>query len=723
MAISPEQLDMLSDGPPAVGQPVEQPMEEPVEELAPSPQDTGDLMFEDFFPKLDLSKEDEEAVAVWLIRDLKACVKNVNRMRDTWALHRAIFMLEYVESFYPNMGLGAEFASGVLCEKVLEALDRLRLSIFSPRPLFVVDDRVSNLSDITIIHRLEWFLHTVLVEDLEIEDVIGMNGLFDFILDGSLILEADQMYERVPQRTIKTYTSVNQLSQERDKVINKADYEEALENLMAGESIQRVLIEEDTLTKNGLQFFIVDKVDHLIPPNVNTDRDIRFRGRRMYLTEADLKLMSKDDKWYSKEKVDKVLERRVENRNRYAHRNDKDVVAEEVSEQNVDELVYGWRSEEDKLAADEKTTPYQNTFAIYQVLCKYGYKTDKDPKGLIPKYCVIDIEPESMELLRTVTYPHFHERPNYFHLKLGHAPKQYWGFGFGARLANEDRLESNAVNLFLNSAALATYRPFVCVHPDDGGRVPFADGLGMAKIGYVRNPADFQALEIPPPPQALISALLPLVATRAENRTSITSLTQGRTESSDPRSPASKTAMLIREANIGINSIIKDWNRGWNQIARFVWNAEYEKATYEGVETLNNRIVFPGYGKDLEGTNVVSAKELALDIRWQSQAASDFLNAEMREENFLKQFQFFAPQIQLFAQINPELFKKYFLRWMIMAAQEMNLRNFKYLIPTEEELQQIKPEQLMTTANAMFGQMKDGQAQAGGPNIQAGGMA
>jgi hypothetical protein len=219
----------------------------------------------------------------------------------------------------------------------------------------------------------------------------------------------------------------------------------------------------------------------------------------------------------------------------------------------------------------------------------------------------------------------------------------------------------------------------------------------------------------------LISTLLPIVSMRAENRTSITSLTQGRTESSDPRSPAQKTAMLIREANIGIDSLIKDWNRAWNPLARFVWNAEYEKAIYEGKDTVDDKIIFPGYGKDLEGTNTVSIEELALDIRWQSQAASEFLNSEMREENFLKQFQFFAPQLQLFAQINPEIFKKYFLRWMIMAGRELNLRNFKYLIPTEEEMQQIPPEQLVTTANAMFGNMKDGQAQTGGLNMQAGG--
>ena len=684
----------------------------------------GRVQFEDYFPKLDLSEEAEASIARWLIKDLKSCVTNVDQMRPVWALYRSVFTLEYVEAFYPDMGMGAEFASGVLCDKVLEAMDRLNLSIFSPRPLFVVDDKVSNTADISVVHRLEWFLHTVLVNDLNLEELISPEGLFNFVLDGSMILEADQMYEIVPQRTIQTYSSMDQLANDFDKVINRKDYDKAMEMLMTEGTPQRVLIEKDLMTKKGLQFFLVDKLDHLIPPNVYTDRDIRFRGRRMYLTEADLRLLASDDTgWYDKVKVDKVIETRRKLRNLYSRVRKADSpveVYEELQSMSDSVLGYDWRRESgsDDLGVDESVLPYQNTWTVYRVLCKYGYKTKSDSKGLIPKYCMFDIEPESRQILRAVTYPHFHEMPNYFHFKMGYAPNRYYGFGFGARLINEDRLESNAVNLYLNSAAMATYNPFLCVHPEDGGRVPFSDGIGPVKIGYVRNTADFKALEIPPPPQALIGALLPIVATRAGNRTSITSLVQGQTESSDPRSPAQKAAMLIREASIGIDNIIKDWNKTWNKVAQFVWKGEAEKARFEGEESVNDRIVFPGYGSDVEDTNIVSIEELEMDIRWQSQAASDYLNSEMRQQEFLRQFQFFAPMIQQFAVINPELYKKYFLRWMIMAAREMNIRNFKYLIPTEQELATVPPEQLMSMMSGMFGQLKDGQSQVEGPIAQ-----
>jgi len=77
---------------------------------------------------------------------------------------------------------------------------------------------------------------------------------------------------------------------------------------------------------------------------------------------------------------------------------------------------------------------------------------------------------------------------------------------------------------------------------------------------------------------------------------------------------------------------------------------------------------------------------------------------------FLRSFQFFMPQLQLLAQFNVELFKKYFVRWMNQAALVMNLPNMKYLIPTPEELAEVAPEQLMNMLSDMSGQLQNGQS-------------
>jgi hypothetical protein len=688
----------------------------PVDDAPPTPPvvqpKRDNRMFEDFFPPLDLTSQQEEDIVRWLLSDLKTGVKYVNAMRDNWAIYRAVYALEYVEKFYPSMGVGANFSSGIICEKVIEGMDRLRAGIFSPRPFFVVDDKISNIQDIEVTHRMEWFLHTVLEKDMGIAKVIGLNGLFEYLLDGSFILEVDQMYESIPQRVIKTYTKPESLDLDSEKILDRKDYDKAMEQLNAGFPA-RVLIEEDVVTKNGLQAFRVDKVDHIIPPNVYEDRDIKFRARRMYLTEADFRVLCSDGvRWYPKDKVDCVLNKRVENRGRHGKtKMSEQEQHEELEIQNLWDLCYDWRSDSEDLGATMGMLPYKNTFVVYRVLCKYGYKTRSDPRGLIAKYVLIDVEPESRTILRARTYPHFHENPNYFHFKMGVKPKSYWGFGYGPRLINEDFLESNGVDLVLDASAMACFRPLLMVHPDEGGIIPFTDGISPFKKGFVKNINDVKALEIPPPSTSLLNVLLPLVEKRTANRTSITSLVQGNVEESDPRSPATKTAMLLKQASVGIDSIIKDWDQsGWEPLASFVWKASYELAVYNEESEIKDKIVFGGVMRDLEAANKITLEELSKDVTWKSQASSEYINSEAREQKFLQTFQFFTPLLQALAQINPDLYKKYFFRWMRTAAQELDVRGFKYLIPTEAELVQIPSQAVPAISDAMQTQMKSGES-------------
>lgn len=970
----------------------------------PKTADVGKMVFEDFFPPLNLTQEQEDFLAQWFTRDLKACVKNVNRMSDVWAKFRAVYMLEYTEKFYPDMGIGADYASGVLCEKVLEGMDRISRAVLTPRPLFVVDDRTSNVESIDFMHRAEWFQHTTFEVDLDIANILDPEGFFEFLLDGSFILEADQLYEKVPQRAIETYLTADQLIADQEKILDSSEFEVALDKVSNGQSA-RVLVEKDVLTKEGLQIFKVDKVDHLIPPNVFSDRDIRFRGRRMYLTKADLNLLASEGaNWYEKEKVDKVLSTREARAVNYtaSQRGGKGsgqaVAQEEVYRGESGVLSFDWRREEESLRPDQTSLPYKDTFAVYRVLCKYGYKTKTDPDGLIPKYClagdtlihtvkgnfpirdlvgqtpilfgydhkhkrikavraskvaktgckpvvevaykwwvptdgvrhgkirltsdhkvllrdrtyklagelkegdslmpfshtinrqgyrkiwlndplrtvvwehhlvyndlvgdlplgeyihhlnsntgdnspknligvtvkehakihgkmrgdrlrkywqsmskeemfrtlsnrnkevwkkgrrnylkeywegktpeersviasetnrkawasgkrkrkfcgnqyvkignhtvvsvellpaedvydievptthnfaaanimvhncIFDFEPESQTILRARTYPHFHERKNYFHFKLGHAPKSYYGFGYGARLISDDFLESNAVDLFLDSAAMATFKPFICLHPEvSDGIVPFRDGLAPNKMGFVRNMTDFRELNISAPSASLIEYLLPITKTRAENKTSITSLVQGRTETSDPRAPAQKAQMLLGEAQIGLEAQVKDWNKAWNSLASFVWTSSYENLVYQGEDFYEDKIIFPGLDPELEKVNRITLEELGRKIQWKSQASALLLNSEVREMTFLRHFQFYSPLIQQLATINPELYKKYFLRWMRWAAQEMGVRGLRYLIPSIEELGDIPAENVSKMWEGSLTQLKTGQ--------------
>lgn len=687
--------------------------------------DLGKITFEDYFPQIDLDDDEKVSLAQWFERDLRSCVKNVNSHRFEWAKYRAVYLLEYIEKFYPDMGLGADFSSGLLCEKVLEGMDRMKRSIFRAYPLFGPDFKTTGSSEnIEFYHRAQWCLHTML-ENLGIADIIGDVGFFDFLIDGSMILEADTMYEKIPQRTLKTYVNIDDLMMDEDKVLDPSRLEAAYEKLQT-DGVARVVVEEDVVTKSGLQFFHVDKIDHLIPEGVYSDRDIRFRARRMYFTSSDLRLMATDDVgWYDKDVVEEIIEGRNTARSLRGMASGGDENAREqlrVKSETYD-LAYQWQREDDELKAQPGTQPYQEVFAVYRILGKYGYRTKSDPEGMIPKFCLFDFSPEGRKILRAVTYPHFKERPNYFHFKFGYAPDSYYGFGYGARVMQDDFLESNAVSLFMESAALATFNPFIFRHPDAGGRFPFAAGYGPGKIGYANDPNnDFKQVQVASPSDSLLRHVLPLTQTRTANRTNITSLVQGRTESSDPRSPAQKAALLLGQASVGLDVMVDDWSRtGWVPLADFVWRSAYEQALFalEGgsdvgsaLEGLVVRGELPG-GSD----NKVTLEELKRDIKWKSMASADYLNPQVRLTKFMQHFMFFKPMLDVLAQIQPELYKIYFLRWMRRAAQEMEVPGADFLLPTQQEIRNMPADKLQGTLENIMTNMRAGQI----PGIQVAG--
>ncbi len=739
---SPMMPDPMMPTPPPMGLPTaedmlrgqDQPVEKPIDTPSGTPsRNLNARVFESCFPRLDLTEEEEKDLGAWFDRDLKACVRHINKnYADKWALYRLMYMLEYAEKFYPSMSSGMDFVSGLLCEKTLDGMNRLKKAIFGPRPFFVVDDKISKTEDMEYVHRAEWFLQTIFEEDLDIRKAIGNQGIFNYLVDGSMILEADQMYEKVPLRVLQTYlpADIDKLMADQDKVLDQGQFDAAIFSLQQDEPA-RVLIEQDTVTKNGLQIFEVDKVDHLIPPHVCHDRDVKFRARRMYLTRGDLELLSSDGvKWYDKDKVEKVLGKRqgVSTAIKGSTSPDPSLAkaAQETLnvEQDNDELIYNWRADDDGLSARSSELPYTSTWAIYRVTCKYGYTTKADPEGLIPKWCVFDYDPESRTILRANIYPHFHEQPNWFHFKLGYAPNSYYGFGFGKRLYSDDLLESNSVGLYIEGVALATIKPFKCVSPEFDGLIPFTDGFGPGKIGYVRQMSDFMEMNMSPPPEAMLRSILPLIQLRAENRTGVTSLVQGRAESTDPRSPASKTQALLGQAYVNIDSMIEDFAlTGWEALAKFVWKAEYEKAVFDEQEVVEGKIAFPGLAPDLEEKNQLTLQELRKDVVWKSQASSDFINAEARETQFLRHFQFFQPMLMQLSKVNPQMYQKYFIRWMRWAAQELNIRGMKYLIPTEQELSQMPPEASMSMVDGILKGLKGGAGAMGSPqNMGAGDM-
>lgn len=675
-------------------------------------QHLGDIAFEDYYPDIKLSDDDRDFLSEWFDRDLRSCLTNLRDMKWKWSQYRSVFLLEYIQKFYPDLDFGADYPSGLLCDKVLEGLDRLKKAIRNARPLFSPDTRRGGIGemDAEMLYRAQWFMDSVFHDELEIVDLLNEGVMFDYIVDGSAILEADTVYEKIPQRTLKTYVDEEELIADGEKALDSDHYDQAMRDFQT-HGIARMLVETEIVTKDGLQLIHVNKEDHLVPQGVVSDRNIRFRARRIYYTSSDLRALA-DAGWYDPDRVEELIEARRNSRVLNHQSKTDEKAKEELNRRENQDLVYDWQTEDEELGRTD-SQPYQDVFAVYRITGKYGYVTKQDPKGRIPKYSIFDYSPEGRHILRARTYPHFEERPNWFHLKLGYAPDSYYGFGFGARLMQDDFLESNAVDLYMDGAAISVLRPMLFKHPEMGGRYPWHAGFGPAKVGYVNDMQDATLLDLRPPPDAMLRHLLPLTQNRSANRTSITSLVQGRTESSDPRSPAAKTAMLIGEANVGMDEMIEDWNTtGWEKLANFVWAAKYEHVVYLLDQQGDSADLGPLLVRDeppVASENKLSVEELRLPLHWRSMASTGSLNPQIRMQQFLQAFQFFVPLLETMARFSPEMYKKYYLRWMRRAGEEIDLPGMHFLIPTRDEVEEMSSVDLQAAMQQLVAGIQGGQ--------------
>lgn len=669
----------------------------------------GDILVEDIFPALDISaKGVKEKLAAWFMNDLTRCVDHVQKYIPQWDKWAQMYNLEAIERYYANIGGEADFASGLLCEKAIEARDRLKRAIFRSRPMHTIDGKTSGIDDVDMQHRLERFIDTYMRNELKVPELLGKEGLYDFIVEGSLIVEIDNLYKVIPQKGYKLYTSIDALQADEPYFLDRSLYDDAYTKVGMGEPV-RMIVEKEVVEHPGLKLEIVDKRNHLIPPGVYKDVELRFRARRYHFTKTDLLVLSSPSvNWYKRADINEVIAHREQGFTSLQAEEDPPATHDEMrADANTIPLGYDWNSA-NELLRDRGTLPYRHVFPIYRITAKYGYPTQRDKHGLIPKLCVFDFCPDTQTILRARVYPHLQDNLPWFHYKLGYKKGSYYGYGFGALLYEEDARQTSLLNLFLDGAAKASSPPSVSIHPSEGGIIPFRGGMAPGQVGFVRQIGDFKALEVSQPAGGLLERLYPISMRNAENRVSVTSSTMGQIETGDPRSSGVKTQMLLGEARVGMEAMLDEWAEVSERMTTFIQQSLHETALILGVDRFAN-IVESKEVEDLEGTPKVALSELALPVIWCSQASVSAVNPEARKRNALQHYTFFMPILQQLAPLNPELFLRYYLRWMLYMAEEMEMPQIRQLIPTQEEVEEYGPQMAMAAQQQAEGQRAGGE--------------
>jgi hypothetical protein len=670
------------------------------EETILEPQRPGaPMLLDDVFPPIDIRGE-EEKINAWFENDIKRCAIFVSQHQAAWDRWQRIYDLESTVDLFSDIGGRADFPAGLLTEKTIEGIDRLMRAIYAPDPIFAVHEASFGEEQIEDIIRYEQWMNYYCRDVLGLESQLGKRAFLDFLLFGSVVLEPDTMFKIVPQRTIKTYSTRDELEADQELITDTTSMDEKFDRLDSDIPV-RMVVERENVEEMGLNIFQVDLMDHLIPPQVYRDDEIRFRARRLYYTESDLHVLASSSVgWYQKEDVDRILyQRSIDVSEAKAGRNP---VRYDMMRKDAGVTPgYEWLDANPEYG-DKRILPYENVFIVFRIFARYAYRTRRDPRGVIPKWTVWDWEPCSQTILRARTYPHFDERLPWIHFRLGMSRKSYYGFGFGALLEKEDSRQTSIMNVFLDSEAMAAYPPYLARSPEAGGMTPFRFGMGPGQVGYVHDVLrDFKQLELRGPSQNLLNGLYPISSTLASNRTGITPYTMGQTESTDPRSPARKTELLLGQAQLSLESIIRDWNVGWEQLAQHIWKSAYEATIIRG-EDERAHIVAGLTGGPADMARV-TVRDLEKNIRWLSQASAGVVNPQARKADFLNKFSFFIPLIQRLWEVNPEVGARYFLRWIRQAANELELRGKQFLVPSEEEMLAM-PQQSM---QGLLGQMQD----------------
>lgn len=656
----------------------------------------GSINFEDIFPPLDIDvtgpngKSLRETLESRFRSEIKICLRHVNPMIHLWDLWKNLYDLDIIEYRYSEIGGSSDFPSGLLCEKAIEARDRFKRALMTPHPMTAIDDKASGMDDSDLIRRMERFMDYVIRYDLHLPDLIAEEGLYDFIVDGDMILEVDTSYQLITRKDIKWYTTLEALEEDEPFVIDRSVLEDAYAKLQQGVPVVLVVEKQGTGT-SGLDVFVVDKRNHLVPPGIYQDENLRFRARRMFFTKSDLLMLSmKSVNWYQRSLVDRVLNRRSTILSDLAE--GVTPKYEEMQDQQPGiNLGFNWSNARDELM-DRGDLPYKEVFPVYRIFTRFGYKTSQDPEGLIPKNCIFDWEPDSGTILRARVSPSTEENFPWFHFKLGYRKRSYYGYGYGSLLYEEDVRQSNILNLGLDSSAMASFPPYLSVHPTHGGIIPFRGGMGPGQVGWVRQVGDFKVLEIPNPSEALLGRMYGISMRNAENRTGVTSYVMGHPESTDPRAPAEKARMLLGQAQISMDSALDDWARQWNRLVPHVQTSMRNLLLVMGVDTHPLVLEASSIEEDIIGTAKVSLEELGKDFVWVSQASAVVINPEVRKLTALRNYTFLVPIVQKLVMVDPQTYSPYLVNLIYYLAEELEIPQLRQLLPPKEMIVERAPE-------------------------------
>lgn len=410
------------------------------------------------------------------------------------------------------------------------------------------------------------YLHFVQSVQMRLEESSD-DGIMDFTKTGNITAFLEWGYKTQKFRDIENYETIEALVEENGKVIPEdgkiqegyvrvdnqwqiqEEYEEFAVKLVKDEKPVDIPVEYNRVIEDHPKISFIDWDDFFVSGGKDAHKDLnkaRVVGHKLNLRWEDLK----QDAW-------------------------KDEDGKKTKNYfgiyfNLDKVKEAYPDTEGKIT--EKETYKNRDYDIRRCL----FRIDIDNDGF-EELCVFSIEWEKKILIQADYYQYWHNRCNYIPVR--GIPKQVnklFCYGIPEMLVNLSDEYDKKTNQQLDNDTLANTVQFMGIEGSSAQEEFEAGGFYPGCVWWMEGFNEIQQMQIQHNSIETLQAKQEL-KTLMETRTGYSQYFSGQNPADDPRAPASKTAMMLKEALTKVEDMIKRIRRGpLREIAYQIWELSYQ---------------------------------------------------------------------------------------------------------------------------------------------------
>ena len=347
------------------------------------------------------------------------------------------------------------------------------------------------------------------------------------------------------------------------------------------------------------------------------------------------------------------------------------------------------KSVTDELKKRHEKDYYKRDYTLWECRTFWKYDDTKKKKRIIITY----FEDEDLPA-KVITYPFEHNQPDYIFYYIKKKAGSIYGEGIGKRLNPSNRALNALWNQTIDSGSLRNAPVFQA--PRDSFD-PTAKKYGPATIWWTKAGAEIKPVYTGGHPAEIVQ-LISKMERYIEIHTGISQYASGQESPTDPRAPASKAYMLLKESNLRINDCIKQLHKSNKKLFELVDSLLWQYSIQDEM----------GYYFKKDGQEVsekMSRSILGIKVQYIPQLSDITISKEVEKEENIK-FATFLMGHPLIG-TNPKA-QREILEILIRNQGDVWEKNINNLIPSQEMLEQA----LAQTQGGQGGGM---QPPAGGP--------